>query len=49
MVVCFSRNWSKLLLANKEAPLQVLIDGSDPNYAGITAAYISGFCEWAIS
>jgi len=43
MVVVFPQNWTELLMANQDAPLQVLIDGSDPNYAGISAAYISGF------
>jgi ABC-2 type transport system permease protein len=30
-------------MANRDAPVQALIDGSDPNYAGMTAAYVSGF------
>ncbi|MCG2751046.1 MAG: ABC transporter permease [Desulfobacteraceae bacterium] len=43
MVVVFPENWTEQLMANHDSPLQVVIDGSDPNYAGISAAYISGF------
>jgi ABC-2 type transport system permease protein len=43
MVVVIPRDWSRNLMANRDAPVQILIDGSDPNYAGISAGYISGF------
>ena len=43
MVIIIPRDWTKKLLKDRDAPLQVLIDGSDPNYAGITAGYINGF------
>lgn len=31
--------------ADRKTPLQVLIDGSDPNYAGISRGYITAFIE----
>ncbi len=43
MAVVLPVGWTQKLLKNQDAPLQVLIDGSDPNYAGITAGYINGF------
>ena len=43
MVIIIPHDWSKKLLSDHEAPIQVLIDGSDPNYAGITVGYINGF------
>lgn len=33
------------LKADRESPLQILIDGSDPNFAGISRGYISHFFE----
>ncbi|MBU1150906.1 MAG: ABC transporter permease [Proteobacteria bacterium] len=33
------------LRADRETTLQVLLDGSDPNFAGIARAYITGFIE----
>lgn len=35
--------WTEDLKADREAALQVLIDGSDPNYANISRGYIAGF------
>ncbi len=37
--------WTAALQADREAPLQVLLDGSDPNFAGISRAYVSAFIE----
>jgi ABC-2 type transport system permease protein len=39
--------WSADLKADRKSPLQVLIDGSDPNYAGNTRAFISAFISGA--
>jgi len=33
--------WTSRLKGNRDAPLQVILDGSDPNYAGNTRAYIT--------
>jgi ABC-2 type transport system permease protein len=43
LVLVIPGDWSENLMANRDAPVQALIDGSDPNYAGMTAAYVSGF------
>ncbi len=37
--------WTADLKAEREAPLQVLLDGSDPNQAGISRGYITAFIE----
>jgi ABC-2 type transport system permease protein len=36
-------DWSSQLQADRKSPLQVLIDGTDPNYAGLTRSYITAF------
>ncbi len=38
-------DWTEALRADRESPMQVLLDGSDPNYAGISRAYITAFIE----
>lgn len=38
-------DWTRNMMADREAPLQVILDGSDPNYAGISEAYINTFVE----
>ncbi|MGD8943859.1 MAG: ABC transporter permease [Desulfobacterales bacterium] len=35
--------WSANLKADRKSPLQVIIDGSDPNFAGSTRAFISAY------
>jgi ABC-2 type transport system permease protein len=35
--------WSADLKADRRSPLQVIIDGSDPNYAGNTRAFITAY------
>lgn len=37
--------WTKRIRADRESPLQVLLDGSDPNHAGISRGYIIAFVE----
>ncbi len=37
--------WGADLQAQRAAPLQVLLDGSDPNFAGIARAYVTAFIE----
>ncbi len=39
--------WSADLRADRRSPLQVIIDGSDPSYAGNTRAFISAFIAQA--
>lgn len=45
MAVIIPPGWSADLRADREAAIQVLLDGSDPNFAGIARAYITGFIE----
>ena len=35
--------WTAHMKADREAPVQVLLDGSDPNFAGISRAYMTAF------
>ncbi len=37
--------WSAGLRADRESPVQVILDGSDPNYAGLASSYILAFFE----
>ena len=39
--------WTQDLQADRKSPLQVIIDGSDPNYAGSARAFISAFISQA--
>lgn len=43
LVIVIPAGWTADLGADREARLQVILDGSDPNFAGITNSYISGF------
>lgn len=45
MVVVIPPGWTADIEADREAPIQVLIDGSDPNFAGLSRGYISSFIE----
>ena len=37
--------WTQNIRSAREAPLQVLLDGSDPNFASIARSYITAFIE----
>ena len=39
----FRRDWTEKLKSDRKSPLQVIIDGSDPNYAGNTRAFITAY------
>jgi len=45
MAIVIPPGWTKDLKADRKASLQVLLDGSDPNYAGISRGYITAFVE----
>ncbi|KAF0120492.1 MAG: export ABC transporter permease, partial [bacterium] len=45
LAVIIPPGWTGNIRANREAPLQVLLDGSDPNFAGISRGYITAFVE----
>ena len=36
-------DWTETIKSDRQSPLQIIIDGSDPNFAGITRAYITAF------
>jgi ABC-2 type transport system permease protein len=43
MAIVIPPKWAENLKANRKSPLQVIIDGSDPNVAANTRAYITAF------
>ena len=45
LAIVIPPDWTKNLRADREAPLQILLDGSDPNFAGITRGYVNAFIE----
>ena len=45
MAIIFPAGWTRHIKADQESPLQILIDGSDPNFAGLSRGYITGFVE----
>jgi len=45
MAIIIPPNWTRDIKADRETPLQVLLDGSDPNFAGISRGYITAFVE----
>ncbi len=45
MAVIIPPDWTENIRSNREAPIQILFDGSDPNDAGISRGYIMAFVE----
>jgi ABC-2 type transport system permease protein len=45
MAVIIPAGWSADLRADREAAIQILLDGSDPNFAGIARGYVTAFVE----
>jgi len=45
MAIIIPPDWTGNIKADRETPLQVLLDGSDPNFAGISRGYITAFVE----
>ncbi len=45
MAVVIPPGWTDKIRSDREAPLQVLLDGSDPNFANISRAYMNAFVE----
>jgi ABC-2 type transport system permease protein len=43
LAVIIPPGWTADLRADRETAIQILLDGSDPNFAGISRAYINGF------
>jgi ABC-2 type transport system permease protein len=45
LAVIIPPGWTADLRSDRETSLQILLDGSDPNFAGISRAYITAFIE----
>jgi ABC-2 type transport system permease protein len=45
MAIIIPPDWTRNIKADRETPLQVLLDGSDPNFSGISRGYITAFVE----
>jgi ABC-2 type transport system permease protein len=45
LTVVIPPGWAKNLRADREAPLQIILDGSDPNFSSITRGYVTAFVE----
>ena len=45
MAIIIPPGWTEDMKADREAPMQVLLDGSDPNFAGLSRGYITAFVE----
>jgi ABC-2 type transport system permease protein len=47
LAIVIPPRWTEDLKSDRKSPLQVIIDGSDPNYAGSTRAFITAFISQA--
>lgn len=45
MAVVIPSGWTADVKADREGSMQVILDGSDPNYSGISRGYITAFIE----
>ena len=45
LAIVIPPGWTKDLRGDREASLQLLLDGSDPNFASITRGYVNAFVE----
>ncbi len=45
VIIVIPANFTSNLRADRETPLQIIIDGSDPNFAGIIRGYLTAFTE----
>ena len=45
MGIVIPAGWTARIQSDREAPLQVLLDGSDPNFASISRSYIEAFVD----
>lgn len=45
MAVIIPPDWTRDIKADREARIQVLLDGSDPNFAGLSKGYITSFVD----
>ena len=47
LAIVIPSRWTEDLKSDRKSPLQVIIDGSDPNFAGSTRAYITAYISQA--
>jgi ABC-2 type transport system permease protein len=45
LAVIIPPQWTQTIRSDREAPIQILLDGSDPNFAGIARGYITAFVD----
>ncbi len=45
LAIVIPPRWTREMRAQREAAIQVLLDGSDPNFAGIARGYVAAFVE----
>ncbi|MCX7816793.1 MAG: ABC transporter permease [Syntrophales bacterium] len=45
IIITIPHDFSENIKSNRKAPIQVILDGSDPNFANIALAYITAFIE----
>ena len=45
LAIIIPTGWTADLRADRETTVQIILDGSDPNFAGIARAYITSFIE----
>ncbi|HLE19403.1 MAG TPA: ABC transporter permease, partial [Syntrophales bacterium] len=43
--IIIPEGWTKNIRSDRDAPMQVILDGSDPNFANISRGYITAFIE----
>ena len=45
LAIIIPPGWTEMIKSDKDAPVQLLLDGADPNYATLTRGYIEAFIE----
>jgi ABC-2 type transport system permease protein len=45
VAIILAPGWTADIREDRESPVQILIDGSDPNFAGITRSYLTAFMQ----
>jgi ABC-2 type transport system permease protein len=45
LAIIIPPGWTRNIRSDRDAPIQVILDGSDPNFSSITRGYITAFIE----
>ncbi|MBN2061274.1 MAG: ABC transporter permease [Deltaproteobacteria bacterium] len=45
MALIIPAGWTREIMSDRKASIQVILDGSDPNYAGLSRGYITAFID----